>query len=153
MKKALRLIGTIVLAITVALVGTKELEKVLAQSSGTIPLNSEVVVYNRSGFGTNGLPKFASVLVNTGSDITYTNDAADGAVFTINTTGLYSLTYSGENSNVTIYVNYETTPNVICLGNMSCSTTLYFTASDVVNLAGGSTSTNTQAKFSIVKIR
>ena len=51
-----------------------------------------------NGFGSTNtkIRRFTNVTSTTGSDITYTDSAANGASFTINTSGLYSFTYADE---------------------------------------------------------
>lgn len=55
--------------------------------------DSEIVVQNALGYGSTGtrIVRFASVLHSVGSDITYTSDSVNGDYFTINKTGLYSM--------------------------------------------------------------
>jgi membrane-bound inhibitor of C-type lysozyme len=55
--------------------------------------NSEVRLYTGNGYGSVGtrIRRFTNVKVNTGSDITYTDSATNGASFTINTNGVYSM--------------------------------------------------------------
>ena len=53
--------------------------------------NSEVIVVTHAGFGSSytQVPRFTTILANTGSDLTYTDSATAGASVTINKTGRY----------------------------------------------------------------
>lgn len=63
---------------------------------GTSPGTSQVWVNTPNGHGSTNtaIRTFSNTVVNVGSDITYTSSATNGDSFTINTTGLYSITYS-----------------------------------------------------------
>lgn len=167
MKKSLRLIGTIVLAITIALIGTKELEKVLAQSSVPTCIQSEIALDTGNGIGngSNGIAarRFAHATVNVGTDITYTDSTADGASFTINTGGVYSFSYTDKNAvgvslNAEHLIEFGHLEDGLCQGLTSsseissCSATLLLSSGDILRPFGGSTD-NTVARFIIVKIR
>lgn len=56
-----------------------------------LPNFGKVIVNTPNGYGsTNGcIPRFSNVVVNSGSDITYADSAANGASFTIVNTGVY----------------------------------------------------------------
>lgn len=49
-----------------------------------------------NGFGSTstGCRRFSTVVVSQGSDITYADSATDGATFTINTAGVYAMSYT-----------------------------------------------------------
>lgn len=59
---------------------------------GSVP-TSCVQVHTGNGYGStnNKIRRYTTALVNTGSDITYADSAANGASFTINTTGIYAI--------------------------------------------------------------
>lgn len=59
---------------------------------------SELRLNTGNGFGSTNtvIRRFANVVQNIGSDITYTDSAANGASFTINTNGVYAITYTEE---------------------------------------------------------
>jgi hypothetical protein len=75
--------------------GTKNVAAVLT-AADIIPLNQEVWVQGGNGYGStnNKIRRFSNTLVNVGSDITYADSAANGGSFTINTTGVYAISYS-----------------------------------------------------------
>lgn len=57
---------------------------------------SEVRLNTANGYGStnNKIRRFTNATVNTGSDITYADSAADGASFTINADGLYAISFN-----------------------------------------------------------
>jgi len=61
---------------------------------------SYVMVHTGNGLGSTNtkIRRFATTVENIGSDITYTDSAADGASFTINKSGYYSVSYSDQYS-------------------------------------------------------
>ena len=76
---------------------------VAANGSGGGGATSTVAVSNSGAVTTNGTTNtsvriFGTVQINTGSDITYATSATLGDTFTINTTGVYSITLGDFNS-------------------------------------------------------
>lgn len=67
----------------------------ISSGSGISLPTSEVFVTSGTGFGTTNLNVriFTTVSKNTGTDITYATSATLGDSFTINTTGVYAMTY------------------------------------------------------------
>jgi len=57
---------------------------------------SMVRLHTANGYGSTNtrIRRFTTTVTNTGSDITYADSAANGASFTINTSGIYSISYS-----------------------------------------------------------
>lgn len=136
MKKALKQFSILVLAITLTLIATKELEVVKAQTSNTILSNSEIIVETGNGYGNGTGPfgrafrRFSNNPINIGSDITYTDSITDGGYFTVNTNGLYSIFYNANSSNVQIYINYDgdlfhNHGENLCTGTNGCSATVF----------------------------
>lgn len=135
------------------------------------PGDHEVIVSGVNGTGSTNtaIRRFTTVVRNIGSDITYSDSAANGAAFTINATGLYSLyTVDGNavNSPVGVSVNSTTlsTPSstatgVVCItisgagARVSSSRTMRLVAGDVVraHVSSGSTG-SAEAMFSIVRV-
>jgi hypothetical protein len=74
--------------ITVATDGNVQLTKTASQSM--------VRVNTANGYGSTNtkIPRFTNVVANQGSDITYADSATLGASFTINTNGVYAISYS-----------------------------------------------------------
>ena len=65
-----------------------------------------MIVYAGNGFGSTNVTirRFTTIQEDTGADITFTQSATLGDIFTINTAGLYSITYQdgkGANSGMT----------------------------------------------------
>lgn len=56
---------------------------------------------DKNGYGSTntGVRRFLTTVTNVGTDITYTDSATNGASFTINTAGVYSISYT-DNCNV-----------------------------------------------------
>jgi hypothetical protein len=149
-------------------------ETVNAQSSTPPCLDSEVSVDTGNAYGSTGVKirRFANVDTNVGSDITYVDSATDGASFTINTNGIYAITYADGSvtDNLAISLNASTTTsasslsgtNRLCLVSAtntaeSCSVTLILSAGDVIrphrSTGGSSYSDNdTSARFIITRL-
>jgi len=66
------------------------------QSIAVSNFNSCVKVNTANGYGSTNtrIRRFTNVIINTGSDITYADSATLGGSFTINTTGIYSISFS-----------------------------------------------------------
>jgi hypothetical protein len=163
MKKVFRQISIVILAITIALLGTRELDKVMAQSSVPSCSQSEIALDTGNGIGTgaNGISarRFAHATVNVGTDITYTDSVADGASFTINTNGLYTFSFTDLNStSVGISLNAEHIfefghqEDGLCEGTTFCSATVLLSSGDVIRPFSGNTNDNL-TRFIIVKVR
>lgn len=75
--------------------GTKTVSEVMV-AANLPPVEQQVWVQNGNGYGStnNKIRRFTNALVNTGSDITYADSAANGGSFTINTPGVYAISYS-----------------------------------------------------------
>jgi len=135
-------------------------------TGGSVP-NSYVIVSTPNGYGSGSVVRrWSTVQANVGSDITYADsNSNDGGHFTINTTGVYSISYTDRNiSNATsrfgITVNDSNTNHGVGIDSMtyangyriltqsglygavnafsSVSITLRLTAGDVVRAQGGS---------------
>lgn len=77
---------------------------VLPTTPSMVRLNTD------AGFGSTNtaIRRFANTVTNTGSDITYADSAANGASFTINTAGIYAITFSmgfSSSSNIGLSLN------------------------------------------------
>ena len=100
------LAGSKVNALSFAADGTPTLLKVPVQSS----LPSMVRLNTANGYGSTNTPirRFTNVVTNQGTDITYADSATLGASFTINTAGIYSISFSdvfNSSANVGISLN------------------------------------------------
>jgi len=67
-----------------------------AFNTGTVTSTSEVTVDSGNGHGSTNIRirRFSNIRKNTGSDITYADSATLGASFTINTSGVYAISYA-----------------------------------------------------------
>ena len=72
------------------------LSSVVLVSVAAGAVQQEVNVANGTGYGTVGIyaRTFGSVIVNSGTAITYVSDAVNGDSFVINSPGLYAVSYS-----------------------------------------------------------
>lgn len=86
---------------------TLRVDTLTNRSGGTpaLPAPSRVILNTANGYGSTNtaIRRFTNVEVNTGSDITYADSATLGASFTINTTGLYSISYADSFTAATSY--------------------------------------------------
>jgi hypothetical protein len=150
-------------------------------SGGT---TSEVFVQGQNGYGSTNtkVPRFVTAHVNTGSDITYADSATNGASFTINTSGVYALSYTGSwNSGVDVAgitknsaaltsnvdTEFVNNPSKVIIaqyansgdGNVpvTASATAYLTAGDVIrpHTRGSAlgTGSNDYSMFRIVRVK
>jgi hypothetical protein len=137
-------------------------------------LESEVMVDTGNGFGSGNtkVRRFANVDINVGSDITYADSATDGASFTINTNGIYTISYtdyrgdSGDSAGVA--VNSSTlgslsgNSNVFCVFSPNptnihnCSVTVILSSGDVISAVwstAGFSDSQATTRLLITKIR
>lgn len=73
---------------------------VVASSSGAGDHCVDLHTGNGHGSTNTKIRRFTTAVTNTGTAITYADSAANGASFTINTEGLYSITYTDRGSSV-----------------------------------------------------
>ncbi len=143
-------------------------------AAGSTTFDSTVRVHTANGFGSTNtkIRRFTTVVQNAGSDITYADSAANGASFTVNTTGMYGISYTENGSsafNSGISVNSaELTSDVADInannrlvsmynsasstGATSCS--VYLTAGDVIrpHSTGVGAAVNARTNFIISRI-
>lgn len=123
-------------------------------NTGSPSPNSEVFVTGGNGYGSTNtkIRRLVTTQINTGSDISYSDSATNGGAFTINTTGIYSVTMNDGGTNngaigMSINSNQLTTTieNITAInrlgwalsdsfGGKSCSATIHCTAGDVIRL-------------------
>src|SRR5580693_1830024 len=174
MKRTMLTIGSSVLACLLVL-GTFTLYHVKAQSAAPC-LQSEVSLDTGNGIGSSytTIRRFANVDINTGSDITYTDSASAGASFTINTNGIYSISYTdwrtdtGDGAGITVNANPAASLGAVALANIlcedspnpsnvhSCSVTTLLASGDVILpqwAGGGFSGSNATSRFVITKVR
>jgi hypothetical protein len=64
-------------------------------SQPVVPAQSMVRLHTSNGYGSSStvIPRFTTVVTNQGSDITYADSATLGSAFTINTNGVYAISF------------------------------------------------------------
>lgn len=137
---------------------------------------SEVLVNAANGYGStnNKIRRFTTAVVNTGTDITYADSATNGGSFTINTAGIYAISYTDQFSaadnmgislnsaqlttgiqNITAANILSVTTTVAANNAANCSVTLKLAATDVVRAHTNGTASGTATaacNFTIVRI-
>lgn len=125
-------------------------EKVIPVQIGN---KSEIFVTGGNGFGSTNttIRRFSTSVVSLGSDITYADSATNGGSFTINTTGIYAISYTDgssaaesilgvslNSSQLTTSIDSITNADRVTITDdylnrySNCSATLNLTASDVI---------------------
>ena len=146
------------------------------KSGGGEVITSSVFLNTTNGYGStnNKIRRFTNTVRNSGADITYADTAADGASFTINTTGMYSVhfgdQFSGSNhfgislnsNQLTTSILTITVSHLLSLGTTATANYLgvssfsgFLTAGDVVrpHTAGQASGTNSsRCVFSIARV-
>lgn len=104
---------------------------------GTSPGISQVTVNTPSGHGSGNtaIRKFSNVVTNTGSDITYTSDATNGDSFTVNTTGIYSITYQDGGTTLGNFYGISVNSNQLSTSIDAITVTNFVT--DIANVGVG----------------
>lgn len=120
-------------------------------SSGTLTApRSGVHVYSSNGHGSTNttIQRYSNILYSTGPDITYADSSTAGASFTINTTGVYSLTlvhmssspqlvgFSLNSNQLTTHIQNITASNIIGFTD-EISANVLITFAATVNLNAG----------------
>lgn len=126
--------------------------------------NSEIWLYSQNGYGSSNtaVRQWNTIGKNIGSDLTLTQSAVDGDKITINTAGIYSISYSddfsngadlgivlnGTQGNIVIYT--ITGSDILAISSNkssaysgSCSVTLHLSVNDYVWAQTDMTSTGT----------
>ncbi|CAB4134849.1 hypothetical protein UFOVP275_24 [uncultured Caudovirales phage] len=163
--------GSKVNALSFAADGTPTLLKVPVNATA----QSMVRVNTSNGYGSTNtvVRRFSNVVTNQGSDITYADSATLGATFTVNTNGVYSLSYSenyGGTGQFCITVNgtqFTVGPNSINANDRAASgatstagvsgtvaNTMYLAAGSVVRASGDGSGagTNGSTQFTITRV-
>lgn len=141
-----------------------------------VTINSMVRLNTPNGYGSTNdkIRRFTNTVVNTGSDITYADSATLGATFTINTAGVYAISYSDSfvavsemglslNSNqLTTTIENITISNILAISSSSATNfgeqvcwTGILAVNDVIRahdagIASGATASKTQFTISRV---
>jgi hypothetical protein len=155
-----------------------DMSSVTFPSSGTLAVtfsSSQVICDTPNGHGSTTGTKIRrwTTCTTTGTDITYADDANAGSTFTINTAGVYALSYtdyataasvvfgfSNSSAQLTTNIQSITTANRLLLtvsqtnANSSVSTTVRCAASDVIrtHTNGAPNANGADAQFRIVRI-
>lgn len=113
----------------VAGTGAPDFPNGLTQNAGVA---NELVLQNLSGVGSGPnitVFRFSNTLINTGTAITYADDATNGMTATINEDGLYYgmliAAHSNANTNVGITINGSTTTAIASQTNTAILTSTY----------------------------
>ena len=148
--------------------------EIAASGGGSAP-NSFIALDSGNGFGSTNtkIRRWTNVNANIGSDMTLTQSSTDGDSITINTTGIYSFTYTDRNSGGTSYfgislngsdLTTNLTDQTYAQGKraLTCSTsdssstsvTLRLVATDVIRFHGDGSlnSTDTRSVASAIRI-
>lgn len=152
-------------------------KKVKLNKIGTSVGQQMVRLNTANGYGSTNtkIRRFTNTVTNTGSDITYTDSATDGASFTINTSGVYAISHTDQfttggghagisinSTQLTTNIGSITAAHIGATGyiananeTVNASVTLYLTAGDVVraHTNGETAGTLTNAtQFTIVRV-
>ena len=142
----------------------------------TTPL-SYVRVNTANGYGSTNtkIRRFTNIVNNVGTDITYADSATLGGTFTINTTGVYSVSYGDQfttasglgvsinSTELTTAIQDITLANILTMtntpaaGNSTVSSSTFFASAGAVVRAhtnGGTTGANTMmCQFTIARVQ
>jgi hypothetical protein len=144
------------------------------QTTATINPQSEVILVTHSSFGTvnTTVPRFATVINNVGTDLTYTDSPTNGTTVTVNTIGVYFVSLQvkqvwsfNPSEQFGIMKNAGSDPgmasaNQLCfIRNNELTSTAYKTASATVYLTAGdvvrpfyNAPQNNESRFEIRKV-
>ena len=146
------------------------------QTSGVVTLDSSVSVKSINGYGSTNtkIRRFTTIETNTGSDITYADSAANGGSFTINTAGVYAISFADEfsgsanmgislnSSQLTTVIYSITAADQVCIGATHAANawnnigvTLILAATDVIRAHTDGTasgSNSARAFFTITRV-
>ena len=102
------------------------------------PPQSMIRVNTTNGYGITNtfIRRFLNIVLSQGSDITYADSAANGGSFTINTSGVYAISYS-DNIGVALFAGISLNSNQLSTNIQSIN------AVNIVAIALGSNTTNT----------
>ena len=99
--------------------------------AGTTTAQSMVRVNTANGYGSTNTPirRFTNVVTNQGTDITYADSATLGASFTINTAGIYSISFSDVfNGSANVGLSLNSTQLTTSIGSINTADRLAITA-------------------------
>ena len=120
-----------------------------------VPVQSMVRLNTGNGYGSTNpfIRRFSTVITNQGTDITYADSATLGATFTINTNGVYAITYSDNfNANGVTGISLNSAaPNATIDGAAADSSRLVMGATSAANLSDCISSTLYLAAGSVIR--
>jgi hypothetical protein len=137
--------------------------------------NSEVRLNTVNGYGSTNtmIRRFTNTTINTGTDITYADSATLGATFTINTAGVYAISYSDSfaasadmglslnSTQLTTAISSITAADCLALAQsatsateISVSCTLHLAVNDVIraHTSAGGVGTASSGHFTIARV-
>ena len=138
------------------------------------PPQSMVRVNTANGYGSTNIDiaRLTTVVTNQGSDITYADSATLGALFTINTSGVYSISYtycgvaggffgiSLNSTGLSTVIQSITATERLCLGQIygasatsTISTCMYLPAGSLIRPHGDATTNGTAANHQCTIVR
>ena len=120
-----------------------------------LPTTPSVVRLNTAnGYGSTNtaIRRFTNVVTNQGSDITYADSATLGATFTINTSGIYAMSYGDQfNSNGWSGFSLNSTQLTTGIQLITISDALFITLSGGVNISTTAQTTLYLASGSVIR--
>lgn len=160
--------GAKVDAISLAADGTPTFLKVPKNAA----VQSMVRLNTANGYGSTntGVRRFTNVVTNQGSDITYADSATLGATFTINTSGVYTISYTDAftaandlaiTRNATVLTGLPSTLSEVLFEatiaggaatRNGCSGSAYLAAGDVIRAQAGGTTSGSRQFFTITRV-
>ena len=140
-------------------------------STYTAPTD-EVWLNTSNGYGSTNtaVRRFNNIIKNNGSAITYTDSPKNGASFTINTTGIYAISYSdcmNTANNIVVSLNSTLAASNVSLANrltmattsasgyvVNCSCIIHLTATDVLRcVTDAATNSGSESKVQVIITR
>jgi hypothetical protein len=143
--------------ITEATAGTWATAPTLLQNiGGQDKLNryGMVQVNTADGYGSTNtrIRKFTNIVANLGTDITYATSAADGASFTINTSGYYTITYNDQfNAQSNFGISVNSTQLTTAIASITQTNILSFATTAQANLVSSTSWTGYLTKGDVVR--
>lgn len=145
----------------------------LAKLASDVKPRSEVWICNSTGYGivNTKIRRYIDIIKNIGTDITYATSSNDGASFTINTDGVYSVHIEDFNTGtgavagaslnstqLTTGISSNSVPNILIYGNSGTATGAQITGSVTFNASAGDVirphdeGTNSGAALAMIRV-
>jgi len=116
--------------------------------------NSMVRLNTANGYGSTNTPirRFTNTVTNQGTDITYADSATLGATFTINTNGVYAISYNDQFAGAgNMGVSLDCSTLTTNLSSISVSEVVCAVATSAANFAGSCSATLYLASGSVIR--